>query len=77
MRPSWLQGVDPDEREAREKLVKEYSDAWNLLYQVLRTKLKRLPEAPDYTNPAWAYEMANINGQNKMLREILGMLEDN
>lgn len=68
----WLRKTPDTEKEARKKLLKSYLPAYEELLSVLE---KENESAPDYTNPAWAYQQADRNGANRILRDITKLIE--
>lgn len=62
------------DKEARAKEVESYRQAFEALEEVLRKEFEN-PKPPDYSSPSWAYEQADHNGANRMLRKVLAIID--
>lgn len=62
------------DKDARRKEVESYRNAFEALEEVLRKEFEDAPP-PDYDSPSWAYKQADINGQNRMLRRVLSIID--
>lgn len=61
-----------EQKEARKKKVKSFEPAFEELRALLEREEKK---TPDYSSPSWAYEQADTNGANRMLDQILKLLD--
>ena len=71
----WFKGKTKGEaKEARKKDVQSFRRAFGELTELLKEEFEDTP-TPDYNNPSWAYKQADINGANRMLRQIMKLID--
>lgn len=74
MRADWFKNCKTKEdREARKKELLSYKNAFNELRRVLET-LKEEPNS-NYEKVDWALQMADIQGANRKLKQVLSLLD--
>lgn len=70
----WFKGLtDPDQKESREKEVRSYRNAFEDLSQLIE-QLKETPKKADYDKASWSHYQADMNGANRMLNQILNII---
>ena len=70
---SWLNHVPVAQKEEVKSKVLANKEAWALLVEVLDKRIQTLP--PNYEEHGWAYKVADQNGYNKALREVIDLLK--
>lgn len=74
MQVKWFKDCKTDqEKKKRQELVKSYVAVLDILSKICYNSISELESVPDYKNPAWAYEQANLLGQIKVYKEIIKM----
>jgi hypothetical protein len=69
----WYKGFK--EKEAKDKRTREilaYRNAFDALKEVLEGQFEE--STPDYKNPSWSHEQADVNGANRKLRQIINLI---
>ena len=70
----WYKGFNKD-KKAKDKRTAEilsYRNAYDALKEVLEDQFEE--STPDYKNPSWAYEQADVNGRNQMLKKVINLI---
>ena len=71
----WVKGLSGEKKEARKKEVLGYKNAFDDLRELLKDLEEEGKNPPDYSSPSWAYQQADQNGANRMLRKILKLIQ--
>ena len=71
MKAVWFKGRK--DKEARKKEVLNYRNAFDELREIL-LELEDNGCKADYDSPSWAYKQADQNGANRMLRQVLEII---
>ena len=74
MNTAWFKYLPYEEHKHRKSFVRGNTEAWEVLTEVLLQRIESMKQHPEYSNPAWAFEQAHINGRKEMLQEIINML---
>lgn len=72
MHQVWFKG-HRDNEEARKKQVLAFSEAFRELKEVLET-LRESPTS-DYGKTDWPLHMADVNGANRKLEQIINLID--
>jgi hypothetical protein len=72
MHTAWLKGLTKDQKEKRKKFLLANQEVLDLLAEVLENDFQEYE--PDYQNPSWAYEQADVNGHNRAIRRVLNLI---
>lgn len=74
MHQKWYRGHrSPAQKAERKNQILNYRNAFDDLRQILLT-MEQKPNA-NYNEGDWALKMAHINGANKMLEEVLSIID--
>ena len=74
MQSRWFKGItNAEEKEKRRQEVLGYRNAFDALKEILVEDFEE--GTPDYNSPSWAYEQADRNGANRMLKRVLTLIE--
>jgi len=68
----WTKGLKGEAKEKRVKEVLSYRNAFDALSELLTKEFKEF--VPDYSNPSWAHEQADVNGANRKLSSIIKLI---
>ena len=67
----WVKGHK--DKGERQKTVLSYRNAFDDLREIL-LQLEEKNRKEDYESPSWAYKQADQNGANRMLRQVLSII---
>lgn len=73
MHTAWFKGLTKDQKEKRKQFLLANQEVLDLLAEVLEDDFQE--SAPDYNNPSWAYEQADVNGHNRAIRRVQNLIK--
>ena len=68
----WFKGTR--DKEARKQEVLGYRNAFDALREILETDFKKKEAVRDYGNPGWAYQQIAVNEYNRVLEDVLNLI---
>jgi len=69
----WYKGFkEKDAKDKRTREILAYRNAYDTLKEVLEDQFEE--SVPDYKNPSWAHEQADVNGANRKLRQVIKLI---
>jgi hypothetical protein len=68
--------ASPEEKAQAKRDYDVAYSAFRRIEDILNKKLKNLRGMNDYDNPNWALRMADSNGYNRALTEVLNLIKD-
>lgn len=72
MHTAWFKGLAKDQKEKRKQFLLANQEVLGLLAEVLEDDFQDY--TPDYSNPSWAYEQADVNGHNRAIRRVKALV---
>lgn len=72
MKSSWTKG-HPD-KEAREKQVRSYKNAFDDLRDILEKEYIKKPACRDYSDAGWHHQQIAINEYNQAIDDLLSLI---
>ncbi len=79
MQTEWFKGLKPEQKDERRELVKAHAPVLEILAEILEKSLsERLATQQGktaYGSPAWAYEQADSNGEQRALKFVISLLD--
>ena len=72
MHTAWFKGLTKDQKEKRKQFLLANQEVLDMLAEVLENDFQEYE--PDYKNPSWAYEQADVNGHNRAVRRVLNLI---
>lgn len=75
MHSAWLKGLTEEQRDKRKQFLLANQEVFDLLAEVLQKDFEDY--TPDYKNPSWAYEQADVNGHNRAIKRVLNLIKLN
>lgn len=80
MLTEWFRGLKtPQEKDERRELVKAHAPVLEVLKEILEKqladKLKVQQSKTAYGSPAWPYEQADSNGEQRALTSVVQLLD--
>lgn len=73
MHTAWFKGLTKDQKEKRKQFLLANQEVLDLLAEVLEDDFQE--STPDYNNPSWAYEQADVNGHNRAIRRVQNLIK--
>ena len=70
----WLKGLKGEAKTKRIAEIKSYQNAFDSLAEVLEGFIVVDPAKNDYDSPSWAYKRADQDGHNRVVRQIIKLL---
>lgn len=79
MQTDWFRRLDGVSKDERRELIEAHAPALEILKQILEDRLSesvtKQQSAAAYGSPAWPYEQADANGQQRSLKYVLSLLD--
>ncbi len=73
MKTIWFKGLSQAEKEDRKKFLLSHKQTFDTLKEVLENGFHKVD--PNYDNASWAYKQADVNGANRMLQDIINLID--
>lgn len=77
MKQVWFRGTKSEDKEKRRHEVLNYRNAFEALTEILNTHYKKKSGVRDYETPNWEFRQIAVNEYNRVLEDILELIDLN
>jgi|TARA_R110000822_G_scaffold95967_2_gene218887 hypothetical protein len=77
MKQVWFRGTKSEDKDKRRIEVLNYRNAFDSLTEILNTHYKKKEGVRDYETPNWEFRQIAVNEYNRVLEDILELIDLN